>query len=166
MILYDKNKPCGLKDARMRKLDKAVVKETFYVFIWTFALSAVLNVVFFAFKAWDYKVLCGSLLTAVVAVLNFLLMGIGVQSIVEKKELDEKGRQQRVRLSLYLRMLLIIAALAVGVVVFNPIAAIVPVFFPRVSMLFRAMFIKKQELSPSNPSVEETEAAKEAESEG
>ena len=149
----------------MKKLDKAVIKETLYVLLWTAGLSLVMNGVFLLISQWDLTVLWGTLLSCVVSVLNFFLMGVGVQNIIGDKTLDEKGRKARVRLSLYLRMIMIIAAVSVGVAlpVFNTVAVILPIFFPRISLFFRQFALAKEsglKLKSPIPSGEETEGKK------
>lgn len=146
----------------MKKLDKAVIKETMFVLLWTVGLSLVMNGVFVAISQWNLTVLWGTLLSCTVSVLNFFLMGVGVQSIVNNKTLDEKGQKARIRLSLYLRMIMIIAAVAVGVALecFNTVAVILPIFFPRISLFFRQFALAKEsglKLKSPIPSGEENE---------
>lgn len=125
----------------MKKLDETVKKETLYIAAWTLILSAVMQSVFLVIGLWKPDVLFGNLVSAAAAVLNFLLMGITVQNAVEK---DEKDAAQLMRFSQSMRMLMQLALGAVGVFFFNPIAAILPLFFPRAAIVFRPLFGKKQ----------------------
>ncbi|HBK02259.1 MAG TPA: hypothetical protein DDY77_04430 [Clostridiales bacterium] len=128
----------------MIKPQKTVITETLFVAIFTFGLSAVMNAVFIALKSWDYKVLTGSLLSSVASTLNFYIMGIVVQGIIANKSLEPKDRQQRVKLSFTLRMIGLAAVVALGVALpyFNTWAVVIPIFFPRIAMLFRPLFGK------------------------
>lgn len=128
----------------MIKPQKTVIMETLFVAIFTFGLSAVMNAVFVALKSWDYKVLTGSLLSSVASTLNFYIMGIVVQGIIANKSLEPKDRQQRVKLSFTLRMIGLAAVVALGVALpwFNTWAVVIPIFFPRIAMLFRPLFSK------------------------
>ncbi len=127
---------------KMQKIDATVLRETFYIAAWVLIFSAAMEAVFLLLGAWDVSVLAGNLLGAAAAVLNFFLMGLTVQSALGK---NEKEAADRMRLSQALRtlMLFVIAMLAVLVPVFNMIAALVPLLFPRIAILFRPMFEKR-----------------------
>ena len=86
----------------MIKLEKAVRRETGYIAIWVLILSALMQAVFLIFNKWDYTVLLGNLLSGSVSLLNFLLMGLTIQSATSK---DEAQAKQQMRLSQTLRML-------------------------------------------------------------
>lgn len=121
----------------MKRLDQTVKRETLYIAAWTLVLSALMESVFLVIGLWKPSVLFGNLISGVAAILNFLLMGITVQNAVEK---DEKDAASLMRFSQSMRMLLQLAAGAVGVMLFDPVAAIVPLFFPRIAVTFRPMF--------------------------
>ncbi len=121
----------------MKRLDQTVKRETLYIAAWTLVLSALMESVFLVIGLWKPSVLFGNLISGFCAVLNFLLMGITVQNAVEK---DEKDAASLMRFSQSMRMLLQLAAGAVGVMLFDPVAAIVPLFFPRIAVTFRPMF--------------------------
>ncbi len=117
----------------MTKIDKTVIRETRYIAGVTIILSVIMEAVFLIIGMWSYKVLLGNILGAAVAVLNFLLMGITVQKAVQK---DEKDAATLMKLSQTLRnmMLLIAAVLAIVLPFINPVAAIIPLFFPRIAI--------------------------------
>ena len=71
----------------MAKVDKVVLKETKYIALWVIIFSLIMEAVFLIINKWDYTVLLGNLLSGAVGVLNFFLMGLGVQKEVmqEKK---------------------------------------------------------------------------------
>ncbi len=124
----------------MKKLDETVKKETLYIAAWTLILSAVMQSVFLVIGLWKPDVLFGNLISAAAAIFNFLLMGVTIQNAVDK---DEKDAAQLMRFSQSMRMLMQLALGAVGVFFFNPIAAILPLFFPRAAIAFRPLFDKK-----------------------
>ena len=133
----------------MIKLEKAVRRETGYIAIWVLILSALMQAVFLIFNKWDYTVLLGNLLSDSVSLLNFLLMGLTIQSATSK---DEAQAKQQMRLSQTLRMLMIFAATVLGVLLpcFNTITSIVPIFFPRIALAFQPIFLRDDE-QPSQP---------------
>ncbi len=117
----------------MAKIDDTVVRETRYIAGVTIVLSVIMEAVFLIIGMWSYKVLLGNILGAAVAVANFLLMGITVQKAVLK---EEKDAATLMKLSQTLRnmMLLIAAVLAIVLPFINPVAAIIPLFFPRIAI--------------------------------
>lgn len=117
----------------MTKIDKTVIRETRYIAGVTIILSVIMEAVFLIIGMWSYKVLLGNILGAAVAVANFLLMGITVQKAVLK---EEKDASTLMKLSQTLRnmMLLIAAVLAIVLPFINPVAAIIPLFFPRIAI--------------------------------
>lgn len=123
----------------MKKLDPTVKRETLYILALTVAMSLVMQGVFAIFGAWNLSVLWGNLLGGAAAVINFLLMGITVQNVMGY---EEKRLRNAVRLSQMLRMLLLIAVAALGVALpcFSTVAALVPLFFPRVAVALRPLF--------------------------
>ena len=127
----------------MKKVDATVLQETKYVSVWVLILSVLMQSVFLVIRKWDYTVLLGNLLSGAISVLNFFLMGLTVQSALGK---DEKEVKNAVKLSQTYRSLMMFAMLAVGVLVpvFNTLAVVIPVVFPRISFIFRPMFDKKQ----------------------
>ena len=136
----------------MLKLDRAVRRETGYIATWTVLLSVLMQAVFLIIGKWDYTVLLGNLLTAAFSILNFLLMGITIQKALEREEKDAKSL---VKLSQALRMLALFAVLVIGVAlpVFDTWACIIPVFFVRISLMFRPAFGHIIDEQPGNGSI-------------
>ena len=124
------------------KIDGVVLKETAYIGAWALILSAVMQAVFLAIGKWDYTVLLGNALGAGFAVLNFFLMAVTVQIAVAK---EEKEARQTVKTSQSLRMLMLMLMLLLALLVpcFNPIAAAIPLLFPRIAIVFRQLFDRK-----------------------
>ncbi len=126
----------------MTKIDDTVRRETVYIAVWVLILSAIMQAVFLVAGKWDLSVLIGNILAAICAVLNFLLMGITVQKAVEK---EQKDAAQMMKFSQTSRIFMQFAFAAVGVLFFNPIASLLPLFFPRIAITFRPFLGKKDE---------------------
>ena len=153
------------------KIDSVVLRETAFVTAWVLILSAVMEAGFLAFGFWDYKVLLGNLLGAAGAVLYFFFMGLTVQKAVERDRNDptavadstaaesngdgsaenapeglHKDARKLMALSQTLRMLMlaVIAVIGAAFDCFNLIAVLIPYFFPRIAVMLRPLFMKKQ----------------------
>ncbi len=127
----------------MKKIDPTVLKETGYIAAMVFIFSLALQSVFLIIGKWDYTVLTGNLLGFVAAVGNFFLMGLSVQSSLGKEEKDAKNLM---KLSQSLRLLLIFVIALIGylVPVFNTIAVLIPLLFPRIAVALRPVFMKNK----------------------
>lgn len=127
----------------MKKIDTTVLRETLYISAWVLILSVLTQAIFLIIGQWDYKVLLGNLLSGSVAILNFFLMGLTVQSAVTK---EEKEARSAIKLSQLYRFLFLIIIVIIGIVApcFNNWTVIIPIFFPRVALLFRPLFDKKK----------------------
>ena len=123
----------------MSKLDPTVRKETLYICAWVLILSVVMQAVFLMLGRWGIDVLLGNLLSGICACLNFLLMGITVQQALEK---DSNDAKTAMKFSQTMRIFMQFAFGALGVIFFNPIASIVPLFFPRIAVSFRPLMDK------------------------
>lgn len=128
----------------MKNVDPAVRRETRYIALWVLLLSVVMQAVFLILHKWDYTVLLGNTLSGAAAVLNFFLMGLAVQSAVLK---DEKDAATAMKASQSLRMFMLFAVAAVGVLLpcFHTVTVLVPFFFPRIAVALRPRFDKKDE---------------------
>lgn len=126
----------------MRKTDPTVIKETKYILCWVLVFSALMQAVFLIIGRWDYTVLTGNLLSGAAVVLNFFLLGRTVQNALEK---DEKDAKTAMKLSQSYRFLMLTVVVVVGAAlpVFNTLAVIIPVFFPRVAIALRPLFDRK-----------------------
>ena len=127
----------------MKKIDATVIKETGYIACWVLVLSALTQSVFLVIGKWDYTVLLGNILSGAVAILNFFLMGITVQKALEKSEEDAK---KSIKVSQLYRFLFLIIAVIIGVVLpcFSIWTVIIPMFFPRIAIIFRPLFDKRK----------------------
>ncbi len=124
------------------KIDKVVKKETKYIIIWVMLLSLLMQSIFLVTGFWDISVLLGNILGAFVTVLNFFLMGLAIQSAVQKSEEDAK---KAMNVSSSYRRLMIIVFVIIGIIVpfFNIWAVIIPLFFPRIAIAFRPLVDKE-----------------------
>ena len=126
----------------MKKVDATVLRETYYIATITAILSVLLQSVFLIVSRWDYTVLLGNILGFAASVGNFFLMGLTVQSAVNKESDDAK---KLIKLSQSFRLLglLIIALIAYLIPIFNVIAFAIPLLFPRIAIFLRPMIIKE-----------------------
>ena len=127
----------------MKKIDATVIKETGYIAFWVLVLSALTQSIFLVIGKWDYTVLLGNILSGAISVLNFLLMGITVQRALDKSEEDAK---KSVKVSQLYRFLLLVVVVIIGVVLpcFSTWTVIIPIFFPRIAIIFRPLFDKRR----------------------
>ncbi len=128
----------------MKGIDPTVRRETLYIAAWTLLLTALMEAVFLILSRWTLPVLWGGLFGAFAAVLNFFLMGLTVQKAVGK---EEKDAANLMRLSQMGRMLLLVAVglLAALIPFFDLIAALIPLFFPRIAVAVRPLFERKKQ---------------------
>ncbi len=129
----------------MIKPNATVKNETRYIALFCVILSIVMQIVFIAFGKWTYKVILGNILSLMVAILNFFVMGLTVQRAVC---LEESDARRLMRSSQNLRNAGIFIAVVIGVVApcFNTVAVIVPVFFPRIAVSFRPLIKDRKEV--------------------
>ena len=127
----------------MKKIDPTVLKETRYIATMVFIFSLALQSVFLIIGKWDYTVLLGNLLGFVAAVGNFFLMGLSVQSSLNKEEKDAKN-MMKVSQSLRLLLMFVVAMVGYLVPVFNTLSVLIPFLFPRIAVALRPLFMKKK----------------------
>ena len=125
----------------MAKIDPTVKKETGYIALFVIILSMAMEAVFLIIGKWDLTVLFGNLLGGATAVLNFFLMGLTLQSSLNK---DQKEAAAAIKFSQTYRMLMLFAVAGAGVLapVFNMVSTIVPLFFPRIAIALRPLVDK------------------------
>lgn len=116
------------------KIQEATRRETAHIALGVLAFSAVMNFVFLLLGHWDITVLWGNLLGGGFAVLNFFLLGLSIQKLAAAA--DEKRGRAALQLSYSTRMLatVLVAALAVALPCFCWPAAVIPLFFPRLTI--------------------------------
>ncbi|MEG0109718.1 MAG: ATP synthase subunit I [Oscillospiraceae bacterium] len=121
------------------KIQKATWHETMHITIGVAAFSVIMNIVFAVVGRWDLSVLLGTVLGAAFAVANFLLMGITVQNMA--KDADIKHAKQVFQFSYSLRQLAMVLVVILGFTVhlFNGIAVVIPLLFPKFTILIMQM---------------------------
>ena len=124
------------KERKVIKVETAVKRETLYIGVSVVILSALMEAVFLIIQRWDLTVLSGNLLGGLVAVLNFFLMGLTVQKAVAA---DEKQARSYMNVSRnYRTIMMLLAVVIAGVApIFNLIATVIPLLFPRIAILVR-----------------------------
>lgn len=127
----------------MKQIDAVIIKETKYIAVWVLLLSVLMQAVFLVIGKWDYTVLFGNLLSGGAAVLNFFLMGVGIQKAMDK---EEKEAKNAIKLSQAYRLLFLVIVAVLGAVLscFNLWAVLIPLLFPRIAIVFRPFFDKKR----------------------
>ncbi len=116
------------------KLQPAVKKETAHIAVGTAAGVAVMLAVFALIGRADWGVVVSGLLGGVLAVANFLLLGVTVQRVANQS--DEGRGRKMMQFSYNMRMLLLVLwlILAVAVPFFNWVAAMIPLLLPRLTI--------------------------------
>lgn len=127
----------------INKVDKVVMKETAFVGTWVLIFSAIMEAVFLIIGKWDYTVLLGNLLSGVIGIFNFLLLGITIQRALATG--DEKRAKTMMRASQGMRLLLMagVAILGATVPCFNLWATLIPILFPRLSLIIRQIMLRR-----------------------
>lgn len=128
----------------------AVKKETKNIFIVTavgvvimWAVFFVLHIIFPEDIYFGYKVFTSGIGGLVVAVLNFLLMGLTVQKVASLE--DEKDARSVMKFSYTRRMLLQIAWIVIAILVpcFFWVAGILPLLFPSLGIKAKGIIDQK-----------------------
>lgn len=116
---------------------KQLLRELLIVAIGEILCAAVMLLVYFFLHRLDLKVILAAILGVALVVLNFFIMILGVVSAAKKAEQgDVVGGQRTMKLSMTLRMILLIAVLAAATLSgFFPLPAIIAMLIPL--LLFR-----------------------------
>ena len=131
----------------MTKLSPAIKTETKRVAVSTLVLVIVMCLVFFVLHQagvgkvpFDYTVVLGGLCGGAVAVLNFFLMGVTVQKVVDTK--DQDLARSRMKASYSRRMLLQMGWVVIAIVApcFHFAAGILPLLFPSIAIKVLSLF--------------------------
>lgn len=129
---------------KIKKIDDAVKKETVFMAIWMLIFSGIMQAVFLIIQKWNYTVLLGNLLSGVIGVLNFLLLGLTVQKAVDSE--DEKYAKTLMKSSQAIRLVMLfgVAVLGATVPVFNLWATLIPLLFPRIAIVIRQILLSRK----------------------
>ena len=127
----------------MSNIDPAIKQETKYIASTTLILSALMEAVYLIIGQWNLAVLFGNLLGAAIGVLNFFLLGLGLQSALKK---DEKDAKTTVAFSHTMRFLLMggVIVLAVLLDFFAIIPTVLGLFFPGVGVYLKTFILNKK----------------------
>ncbi|MBO5952956.1 MAG: ATP synthase subunit I [Oscillospiraceae bacterium] len=125
---------------------KTVFTETGIVATGQLICVAVMVGIFALLGYFDYTVVLGGIAGALVAVLNFLFMAIGVSLAADKAgNQDVKGGKALISGSYFIRILVMFAVLFACAKSghFNPIALVLPLVFVRPTLTIAEFFRKK-----------------------
>lgn len=125
------------------KIEKTVLKETRFIALWMLIFSALMEAVFLIIRAWNYTVLLGNLLSGIIGVVNFLLLGVTVQRAVNSGDQDYARRLMKSSQSIRLVMIFAVAVIGATAPIFNLWATLIPLLFPRIAMIIRGFQLKK-----------------------
>ena len=125
------------------KIDKTVIKETGYITVGQVCLCAVLLTVYFFISKLSWLVLIGAVSGCILGILNFFFMGFTIQKVLNAREDD---RVMMIRASQITRLMLIalIIVILLAVAKLDPIATLVPLLFPRITVMIRSLFLNKK----------------------
>lgn len=123
----------------MKEIDITILKETKYIAICTGVMNLFMQCVFWIIGRWSYSVLLAGILSCIVSVSNFFLMGISLQKALSSNEKDTK---KIIRFSQIYRTFLIFVVTVAGVVLpyFNTPALLISLFFSRIAIALRPVF--------------------------
>jgi len=123
-------------------IDPAIKRDIKYIAMVVVILTVLMEAIFLIIGKWNVTVLFGGLLGAATAMLNFVLMALGVQKSLEKEEKDAKSAM-KVSHSMRMLMMVVICAIAAMLPgVFNLAATVVPLLFPSVGARFHGKLVK------------------------
>lgn len=126
----------------MNKVDSTIKTETKYIAMVVLILSALLEAVYLMIGQWNYTVLLGNLLGGGAGILNFFLMGLGLQSALKKDVADAKTT---VKFSHTYRFIILGVVMVIGIFVpiFDMISTIASIFFSSFGIYIRFFLMKK-----------------------
>ena len=139
------------------KFDPSVKREIGYVTLGTLLLTAAEIGVFLAIGKYTADVLYGAILSACAGILNFFLLAVTVTRALSYPPEEETAAKGFLKLSRIARMFFLLAALAVGVILFSKWSTLITIFFPRIIIGVRAVAVKRE--APALPT--ETEGTDE-----
>lgn len=131
----------------MIKVEATIKNETKGIAIIVLILSALLEAVYLIIGEWNYTVLLGNLLGAAAGILNFFLMGLGLQSALKK---DVKDAKTTAKFSHTYRYLMLAAVMIGSIFIpfLDAVATIVSVFFSSIAVYIRVFVMKKKGDTP------------------
>ena len=111
---------------------------------WILIFSAFMEAVFLIIGKWNYTVLLGNILSGSIGVVNFFLLGITVQRALDTG--NPKKAASMMKVSQFARLLLMAGVGVLGATLwcFDLWATLIPLIFPRLSMIIRQIMLRKQ----------------------
>ncbi|WP_408628553.1 ATP synthase subunit I [Anaeropeptidivorans aminofermentans] len=115
----------------MIREENIVFKETKNIAIGVSILTAIMLLVFLILKKLTFYVFLSAFIGAILAILNFFLLGLSLNKAVNKEASNAK---QYIQVSYSYRMIGLFIILAIGLYLklFNPVAILLPLIFPRI----------------------------------
>lgn len=142
----------------MLKVDPIIRNETKNIAIDTGIGTLIMWIVFFVLNLkfpetvpFDYTVFLGGICGSAVAVLNFFLMGMTIQNVVDSS--DNKNATSSMRKSYLRRMLLQMGWVVIAILApcFQFAAGILPLFFPGIGIKLVGIFTNKNKDTGGEP---------------
>lgn len=133
---------CSKGDKSLSKVDSTIKAETKNIAIAVLILSALLEAVYLILGLWNYTVLLGNLLGGAAGILNFFLMGLGLQSALKK---DAKDAKTTAKFSYTYRYIILGVVIVIGIFVpiFDMVATIASLFFSSLGVYVRFFVTKR-----------------------
>ena len=112
------------------KLNPSDRRELGWVALGTLALTAVEIGVFFALGYYTPKALYGAILSAAGGIVEMFLLAVAVTRAHSYPPEAQAAAKGFLKLSYFARMMFLLAVLAVGVILFNPVSTLITIIFP------------------------------------
>ena len=126
----------------VKKETKRITVVTFFGVVLMWAVFAVLHLVTPESVPFDYRVILGGIGGGFIAVLNFFLMALTVQSVASLTDEDTAKKQMKVSYRQRLLLQIVWMIVAMTVPCFQVVAGIAPLLFP--SLGIKAMAVIKR----------------------
>ena len=131
------------------KLNPSDRRELGWVALGTLALTAVEIGVFFALGYYTPKVLYGAILSAAGGIIEIFLLAVAVTRAHSYPPEAQAAAKGFLKLSYFARMMFLLAVLAVGVILFNPVSTLITIIFPRTVIIVQTAAGKQKAASAS-----------------
>lgn len=126
-------------------INSELKKQTGKMSIGVLIMTALMIGVFAAFGKFDYKVVTGGFLGALVTIANYFFLAFSVDRISDKDNV--KDGQSLMKISYFARLVVIgiTIFIAIKIPIFNYIATAIPFLFPRVVIVVIQLFDIRKE---------------------
>ena len=125
------------------KIDKTVIKETRSITVGQVCLCAVMLTVFYFITGLNAKILIGAIASSAVAILNYFLIGLTVQKALNSST-EDQTRLMKISQTVRLMAIALVIIVFIAIAKLDPFATLIPLLFPRITILFRTVFLKVQ----------------------